>query len=211
MATRPGPDAMMARAADDDVATSADDARSDTIWLFCLLQGLVLTVMGALALFYPLTTLVAGTMILAAMAFIDGLVALWEAIRHHRGKRRWLNVARGLLSLLLGIVFLALPLLTTFSLSMLVLVALGLWAMLTGAARIAKAVRCRHKIEGEWAIGLWGLLLLLLGLFIPLLLALRPEAFVGLAWVIGIYALFTGITLVSRGLSLRHLVRSAPR
>jgi uncharacterized membrane protein HdeD (DUF308 family) len=76
------------------------------------------------------------------------------------------------------------------------------WAIVTGIIEIAVAVRLRQMIEGEWLLGLAGVLSVLLGV----LLMARPDAgLLAWVWIIGAYALLFGVVLVALSLRLRAL------
>ncbi len=70
-------------------------------------------------------------------------------------------------------------------------------------------MKLRKEIEGEWLLGLAGLLSILIGLTIPFLLTLYPAATIlSVAWMIGIYALAFGILLIAQAVRLRRLGQS---
>jgi uncharacterized membrane protein HdeD (DUF308 family) len=74
------------------------------------------------------------------------------------------------------------------------------WAILTGLFRTITGFRIRAEVKGEWVLALSGLVSILMGL----ILILRPEAgILGVAWVIGIFAIALGILLITLGLKFR--------
>ncbi|MDF3903404.1 DUF308 domain-containing protein [Paracoccus sp. AS002] len=76
------------------------------------------------------------------------------------------------------------------------------WGVVAGIFRIIAAIRLRHEIEGEWALGLSGLLLVVWGV----LLALVPAAgLLGIAWLIGLFALLIGGAMIVLALRLKGL------
>ena len=192
--------------------STTEAARSDaswpSLWLTCLLRGAVLVAIGIVAIVFPFTTLFAATLVLSAAAFVDGLYSIWTAATGG-ATGAWTALARGVVGILIGALFLVMPLLATFSYSVAALMLISVWAALTGLGEIITAIRFRRRLKAEWILGLWGLLLLVFGLIIPVVLIINPASFVGLGWALGIYALFTGITLISTGLSLRFFTKSA--
>jgi uncharacterized membrane protein HdeD (DUF308 family) len=92
--------------------------------------------------------------------------------------------------------------LTALALVMLI----GAWSIIIGAAEIAAAVRLRRQIEGEWLLGLSGVLSVLFGI----LLLIAPGAgMVALAIWIGAYAIALGVLLVALALRLRSWARGS--
>lgn len=80
------------------------------------------------------------------------------------------------------------------------LLVIAAWAILTGILELLAAFRLRRQLEGEWALGLAGVVSIVLGL----LLALRPgSGLIAMVWFVGAYAILFGILLVVLGLRLR--------
>ena len=74
------------------------------------------------------------------------------------------------------------------------------WAVVTGFAQIATAIRLRQEIRGEWALILGGILSVLFGL----LLAVLPGAgILSLIWLIGAYAVAFGVLLLITAFQVR--------
>jgi uncharacterized membrane protein HdeD (DUF308 family) len=60
-------------------------------------------------------------------------------------------------------------------------------------------------IEGEWLLALTGVLSLALGLILAIMMAAMPGLTVlSVAWLIAIYALIAGVSLIALGLRLRR-------
>ena len=80
---------------------------------------------------------------------------------------------------------------------------IGSWAIVTGAFEVAAAFRFRKEITGEWLLALSGVLSVAFGI----LVFLFPCAgAVGIAWVLGAYAVAGGIILIMLGVRLRSAV-----
>ena len=79
---------------------------------------------------------------------------------------------------------------------------MAIWAVVGGILRIIAAFRLRAEIEGEWALGLSGLLMVIWGV----LMALIPAAgLLSIAWLIGIFALLIGIVMIVLAFRLRGM------
>ena len=67
------------------------------------------------------------------------------------------------------------------------------WAVVTGIAEIATAIRLRQEMTGEWALILGGILSVIFGL---LLAVLPGVGILSLIWLIGIYAIVFGVLML---------------
>jgi uncharacterized membrane protein HdeD (DUF308 family) len=72
--------------------------------------------------------------------------------------------------------------------------------MVTGVLEIIAAVTLRNEIEGEWLLGLCGVISIL---FSVILLVNPGVGAVAIIWMIGGYALILGIAMIFLGLRLR--------
>ncbi|MDP8993538.1 MAG: DUF308 domain-containing protein [Pseudomonadota bacterium] len=180
-------------------------------WSWFLMRGLLALALGVIAIFFPFSALSAFTMVFAAFAFVDGILSVATGMRRAgEGRRWWAPLLRGLLGMAVGIVFVVMPVLATVGYALATLVILSAWALLTGMLEISAAVRLRREIEGEWLLGLSGLLSILLGLVIPLALVTFPGATIlSVAWIIGIYAAAAGIVLIIQAVRLKQRRASA--
>jgi uncharacterized membrane protein HdeD (DUF308 family) len=79
------------------------------------------------------------------------------------------------------------------------------WAIGTGVLEIGAAVRLRRELTNEWLLVLSGVLSVAFGLF----LIVRPEeGALAVVWVIGLYAIVFGFTLMALARRLRRYRRS---
>lgn len=101
-----------------------------------------------------------------------------------------------MLGVLAGLVALFWPDITAFVL----LYIIAFWAILAGVMRIIAAVTLRQEIDNEWSMGLSGVLSVVLGL---ILAVLPGVGLVSLAWLIGVFALGVGITLIVLAFKVR--------
>jgi uncharacterized membrane protein HdeD (DUF308 family) len=128
---------------------------------------------------------------------VDGVFAIVGVFRGTRsGTPRWLLLVEGVAGILAGIIALIFPGLTAVALLYLV----AAWAVVTGLAQIATAIRLRQEIRGEWALILGGIISVLFGLILAVLPAV---GILSLIWLVGAYAVAFGVLLLITALQVR--------
>lgn len=182
-------------------------------WTWFLLRGLLALALGVIALFVPHLTLIAFTAVFAAFSFVDGIGSLVSGVRG-AGEHapHWVSlVVSGLAGIAIGVLFVVWPLLSTAVYAALVVALIAGWAIVTGALQLLAAIRLRREIEGEWLLGLIGLVTLALGIWLMAELWREPLlTLLTVGWVIGFWAIIAGVALIALSLRLRgHSIRSA--
>jgi uncharacterized membrane protein HdeD (DUF308 family) len=183
-------------------------------WGWFMLRGILALLLGIGAVIFPLSALFAFTMLFAAYCFVDGIASVIAGVRgaHEPGHRWGALVFSGILGILIGILFLLMPLIATFTYAFLALVMLAAWSIVTGLLEIVAAVRLRREMEGEWLLGLSGLISVLLGIGIIALVTPYPAATIlSAAWLIAIFAFASGIVLIAQALRLRSRAAALER
>jgi uncharacterized membrane protein HdeD (DUF308 family) len=171
-------------------------------WWAVVLRGVAALLFGVVALIWPPSAVAALVILFGAWAFADGIFNVIASVRHARTGRRWgALLAEGILSILVGLITFFLPAATLLGLLMLI----AAWSLLTGIAEIVAAIRLRKQIEGEWLLGLSGVLSVALGI----LFFLMPftGALVVAMWI-GAYAVVFGVLLIALGIKLRTWTRT---
>ena len=167
-------------------------------WWALALRGLAAIVFGVLAFVWPGITLWALVLLFGAYMLVDGIFAIVAAVRAAgREARWWLLFVEGVLGVLAGLVAFLLPGITALALLYLV----AAWAIFTGILQIVGAVRLRREIEGEWALILGGLLSVIFGV---LLAVLPGPGILALVWLIGAYAVVSGVLLIVLAFRVRN-------
>ncbi len=164
-------------------------------WWALALRGGAALLFGVLAFVWPGITLIVLVWIFAAYLLADGVFSLVAGLMAAQQQERWWPLAvEGLLDLAAGaLIFLwpGIALLTFIYIA-------AIWAILSGAALLAAAVRLRAQGEGILvfagllSIG-WGVVVL----FWPI------AGELALAWWIGAYALLFGGFMLALALRLR--------
>lgn len=160
-------------------------------WWAIMLRGLLGILLGIVAFFMPVATLLALVYLFGAYAFFGGVLNLVAAWRQTKPQKPWWTLLlSGIAGIGAAVISFVLPGITALALVYVV----SAWAILTGGLEIAAAVRLRKEIEGEWLMALSGILSVGLGF----LLALFPDGgAIGLVWYLGAYAIALGILMVA--------------
>ena len=109
----------------------------------------------------------------------------------------WLLLVEGVAGILAGLIAFVFPILTAVVFLYLIVA----WAIVTGIAEIATAIRLRQEIQGEWALIVGGILSILFGV---LLGVLGPFAgILSLIWLIGAYSIAFGVLLLVTAFRVR--------
>ena len=174
-------------------------------WWMLVIRGAAAMLFGVATFVAPGISLVALVILWGAYAIVDGVLNLTTAVRGKRAGRSWgWLMFEGIVSIAAGVLTFLWPGITAIAL----LAVIGAWAVLTGIAEIAAAVRLRKQIQGEWLLASSGVLSILFGA----LLFARPSAgALAVVWMIGAYAIVFGVVLAGLGLRLHSWRRAAGR
>jgi uncharacterized membrane protein HdeD (DUF308 family) len=171
-------------------------------WWTLLLRGMAAVLFGLFALVWPGITLAVLVIIYGAYALVDGIFTIIAGFRSVDGRRRALLLAEGIIGVIAGLIALAWPGITAVAL----LYIISLWAILGGLLRIVTAILLRREIQNEWAMAASGALSVLLGVILGVL---PGVGLLSLTWLIGVFALGVGATLI--WLSFKVRGRNAER
>ena len=166
-------------------------------WWALAIRGVIAILFGLAALLRPGIALAALILLFGAYALVDGVFAIVGVFGGTRGGTpRWLLLLEGVVSILAGFIAFIYPGLTAIALLYLI----AAWAVVTGVAEIATAIRLRQEIRGEWALILGGILSVIFGL---LLAVLPGVGILSLIWLIGAYAIVFGVLLLITAFQVR--------
>lgn len=164
-------------------------------WWTVALRGILAIVFGIVALVSPGVTLVSLALVFGAYAFVDGVFTIVGAFGH-RGREVVWYVLDGILGIAVGVATFFFPGLTAQGLVFLI----GLWAILTGIFEVVAGFEL--PLSRDWLLALAGVLSIVFGV---LVFANPITGAVAVVWLIGIYAVVFGITLLVFGFRLRGL------
>jgi uncharacterized membrane protein HdeD (DUF308 family) len=172
-------------------------------WWLVALRGLAAITFGILAFIWPAITLEVLILFFGAYAMVDGVLALYAAIRS-RGQRAWVSVMEGIVGIGAGLVAFFSPGITALAL----LILIAGWAIVTGVMEVIAAVELRRVVRNEWFLILSGLLSVVFGI----VLLIQPAAgALALVWLIGAYAIVFGIGMLGLSWRLRALKERLPQ
>jgi uncharacterized membrane protein HdeD (DUF308 family) len=168
-------------------------------WWAVGLRGLAAVIFGILALLVPKLTLIVLIAFFGAYALIDGVIALFLAIRGREYNRNWgWLLVEGIAGILIGILTFRWPGVT----ALVLLAFIAVWAIVTGIMEIFGAIELRRVINNEWLLILSGVASVLFGL---ILLVFPGAGALALVVVIGLYAIIYGLLLLGLAWRLRAL------
>jgi uncharacterized membrane protein HdeD (DUF308 family) len=171
------------------------------IWIFAIIRGVLAIIFGLIALFSPIATAIVLAIVIGVFAIATGVFDIIEAIRHRGSSSMVLRIVLGAVGILFGILVLVWP---GMSLAILVIL-VGVWAIVTGILQIMSSVRHRAVPNSGWV---WGIIGGALSLLFGILLLIWPDSgLVAIIWIIGIWAIVWGITLIVLGVQLRKAAR----
>jgi uncharacterized membrane protein HdeD (DUF308 family) len=168
-------------------------------WWVVALRGLVSLIFGGLAIVWPQPAVAVLVILFGAYALTDGVFAL-AAVLTGRAEHWGALLLEGLLGIAAGVITFLVP--GWVELVLVYLIA-G-WAVATGVLEIVAAVRLRRHIENEFWLALGGAVSILFGV---LVFANPWGGVIAIAWMVGIYAILFGATLLSLGFRLRRFHR----
>lgn len=175
-----------------------------TNWWLVALRGAAAVIFGILALLLPGLTLAALVLLFAAYAIVDGVSAIVTGLRGEKPGRNWLLVLLGVAGVVAGLLTWFWPGLSALAL----LLVIGGWAIVTGVLEIAAAYRLRSVLRHEWLVAFNGVLSVLFGIFV---LLFPGAGALALVWLIGWYAIASGVALLVLAFRLRGHGRLSTR
>lgn len=171
-------------------------------WQVLVAQGVVATLVGLLAMVWPLATALAFVVLFGVFALLDGLFSLVSAFRSGvTGVLRGVLLASGALSVVAGLVAVLNPVYAAVALTWV----LGVWLVVRGLLEAYAAVTTSAGSLRWLRLAAAALLVVAGALFVA-----RPgAAALGIAVWLGLLSLLAGVSLVAAGLLVRG-ARSAP-
>jgi uncharacterized membrane protein HdeD (DUF308 family) len=160
------------------------------IWWSLVIRGVLAILFGLVAFFYTGQTITALIYVFGVFALLSGIVTLVAAVRAGEAHQHWgWLAASGLIGVAAGVVSFVNPNATALAFVYII----AAWAILSGVAEIAFALALPQALAHPWLEALSGALSVLFGV----LLAVWPKSGeTALIWLIGIYAILYGASML---------------
>ena len=167
-------------------------------WVLFLVEGIVLLILGALAVLLPPIATLAVTFLFGWLFLISGIVGLVTTFWMRNAPGFWWSLLSAVLGIVVGALLLARPLGGALSLT-LVLIA---FFIVEGAASIMFALDHRRELSGQWG---WMLVSGIIDLALAMMIfaGLPSTAAWAVGLLVGINMIFGGAALVAMALHAR--------
>jgi len=167
-------------------------------WVLFLIEGIVLLILGVVAILVPLIATLAFTILVGWLFLISGIVGLIATFWARNAPGFWWSLISAVIGILAGLALLTSPIVGALSLT-LVLVA---FFIIEGIASIMYAVDHRRQLTSSW---FWMLLSGVIDLILAaiILAGLPGTAVWALGLLVGINMLFGGAALIAMALAAR--------
>jgi uncharacterized membrane protein HdeD (DUF308 family) len=167
-------------------------------WKLYLLEGVLLLILGALAIILPPLATLAVTILLGWLFLISGAVGLYTTFMMRQAPGFWWSLISAVLGIVVGLLLLARPLSGALSLT-LVLIA---FFIVEGIASIMFSLEHKRELTGQWGWMLFsGIVDLILAVVI--ITGLPGTAAWALGLLVGINMIFGGWAMVLLSLAAR--------
>jgi uncharacterized membrane protein HdeD (DUF308 family) len=170
-------------------------------WWMTLLRGLFWILFGIVLFARPDISLLSLTLALGVILFIDGVIAVANAVSGRKENDDWwILLLVGLAGIVIGVLTFKNPQATALA----VVYYVAIWAIATGLLEIVAAIRLRRQIEGEVWLALAGIASVVFG---GLLIARPGTGALTILWLIAFYAVAFGVMLVLLAFKVRKGVK----
>lgn len=168
-------------------------------WVWYLVEGVVLVVLGATAIVIPPLATLAVTILFGWLFLVSGVMGLFTTFYMRQAPGFWWALASAVLAIAAGVVLLASPLSGAVTLT-LVLVA---FFIVEGVVSIMFALDHKRELSGQWG---WMLVsgIVDLGLSAMILAGLPSTAAWAIGLLVGINLVFGGVALIVMALNARR-------
>lgn len=178
-------------------------------WWIMLIQGIAAVVIGVLLLANPSATLIGLAIFIGAFWLIGGIFDIIGAFTRRSGDRHWWwSLIGGIIGIIAGLFLLSQPLAGAVVLPFTIILLIGVAAIVSGIFNIIWAIRARNEIRGEGWLILWGVISIILGIFVLSgLLNETGATIIAFVWVAAILAIIGGLAMIIFSFRLRSAAK----
>lgn len=173
-------------------------------WWMLLIRGILLILVGGYALSAPGLTLATYCWVMGIFLVVDSIFTLLAGVTHKMEHKSWV-LARGVLTLLVGLFMVGNPLLFGGLVAITLVMILAIHSVVNGVLEIYVAVRDRKAIAGEGWMMLSGAFSVLFGMVLFSAPVLGAALFIR---IIGAVAIFFGVAVVFSAFRFKALKAS---
>src|SRR5262247_1838422 len=174
-------------------------------WVLFLIEGIVLVVLGILAIIVPPLATITFTLFLGWLFLISGIMGLITTFWARHSPGFWWSLLSAVLAIAAGIVLLVWPISGAISLTLLLIV----FFIIEGVLSIMYALEHKKELSGRWGWMLAsGIIDLILAAII--LIGLPGTAAWAIGLLVGINLLFGGTSMIAMALHARSTEPTAP-
>jgi uncharacterized membrane protein HdeD (DUF308 family) len=168
-------------------------------WVFFLVEGVVLLVLGATAIVLAPLATVAVTILLGWLFLVSGVIGLFTSFWMRQAPGFWWSLISAVLGIVVGVLLLASPIGGAVSLTIL----LSAFFIVEGIVSVMFALDHRRELTGRWG---WMMAsgIVDLGLGVMIFAGLPSTAAWALGLLAGVNMLFGGSALIGMALAARN-------
>ena len=172
-------------------------------WMLFLIEGIVLVLLGAIAIVVPPLATLTYTILIGWVFLISGAVGLVTTFWMRHAPGFWWSLLSALIAIAAGLALLGWPLTGALSLTLV----LTAFFIVEGIASIMYAIEHRNQLTGRWG---WMLLSGVIDLILAAIIiaGLPGTAAWALGLLVGINMLFGGVAMIGMALAARHAADS---
>lgn len=168
-------------------------------WVMFLIEGIILVILGIIAIVLPPIATIAFTIIIGWIFLVSGVLGLITTFWARQAPGFWWALISAIIAIAAGVVLLLWPISGALSLT-LVLIA---FFVVEGIASILYAIEHRNQLTGRWG---WMLASGIIDLILAAIIfsGLPGTAVWALGLLVGINMVFGGTALIGMALAARH-------
>lgn len=168
-------------------------------WMLFLIEGIVLVILGAIAIVVPPLATLTYTILIGWVLLISGAVGLVTTVWMRHAPGFWWSLLSAVIAVVAGLLLLGWPVTGALSLTLV----LTAFFIVEGIASIMYAIEHRNQLSGRWG---WMLLSGVIDLILAAIIiaGLPGTAAWAIGLLVGINMLFGGTALIGMALAARH-------